>query len=209
MEETRVRSLGQEYLWRRAWQVTPVFLPGESHGQKSLMGHSPVDHKKSDTTEATSHAHPKQLWKKRWYHRCCVCGLWITNGDSLRCNREKTVEWWRHQQISTCAVWPEALVEADVGKLFSDAQQKDALSQCLQQFSLQGWKSKWGKREESHKLWLWPMFQHAGLAQWQLLGSFWRSCFLLLLEAVNPVRKVTDPKINFSYMNEYCCCCCC
>ena len=27
--------------WRRAWQPTPVFLPGESHGQKSLKGYSP------------------------------------------------------------------------------------------------------------------------------------------------------------------------
>ena len=27
--------------WRRAWQCTPVFLPGESHGQRSLSGYSP------------------------------------------------------------------------------------------------------------------------------------------------------------------------
>ena len=27
--------------WRRAWQPTPVFLPGESHGQRSLVGHGP------------------------------------------------------------------------------------------------------------------------------------------------------------------------
>ena len=27
--------------WRRAWQSTPVFLPGESHGQRSLVGYSP------------------------------------------------------------------------------------------------------------------------------------------------------------------------
>ena len=27
--------------WRRAWQATPVFLPGESHGQKRLAGYSP------------------------------------------------------------------------------------------------------------------------------------------------------------------------
>ena len=27
--------------WRRAWQHTPVFLPGESHGQRSLEGSSP------------------------------------------------------------------------------------------------------------------------------------------------------------------------
>ena len=34
--ETRVRSLGQEIPWRRAWQPTPVFLPGGSHGQRSI-----------------------------------------------------------------------------------------------------------------------------------------------------------------------------
>ena len=28
-------------LWRRVWQPTPVFLPGESHGQRSLAGYSP------------------------------------------------------------------------------------------------------------------------------------------------------------------------
>ena len=39
--------------WRRAWQPTPVFLPGESHGQRSLVGYSPWGHKESDTTEAT------------------------------------------------------------------------------------------------------------------------------------------------------------
>ena len=42
--------------WRRAWQPTPVFLPGESHGQRSLEGYSPWSHKESDTTEVTSHA---------------------------------------------------------------------------------------------------------------------------------------------------------
>ena len=37
--------------WRRAWQPTPVFLPGESHGQRSLVGYSPWGRKESDTTE--------------------------------------------------------------------------------------------------------------------------------------------------------------
>ena len=36
--------------WRRAWQPTPVFLPGESHGQRSLAGYSPWGHKESDKT---------------------------------------------------------------------------------------------------------------------------------------------------------------
>ena len=41
--------------WRRAWQPTPIFLPGESHGQRSLGDYSPWGGKESDTTEATEH----------------------------------------------------------------------------------------------------------------------------------------------------------
>ena len=43
--------------WRRAWQPTPVFLPGESHGQRSLAEFSPYSCHESDTTKVTSHAH--------------------------------------------------------------------------------------------------------------------------------------------------------
>ena len=39
--ETGVQSLGGELPWRRAWQFTPVFLPGEARGQRSLEGYSP------------------------------------------------------------------------------------------------------------------------------------------------------------------------
>ena len=41
--------------WRRAWQPTPIFLPGESHGWRSLAGYSPQSGKESDTTEVTEH----------------------------------------------------------------------------------------------------------------------------------------------------------
>ena len=34
--------------WRRAWQSTPVFLPGEAHGQRSLAGYSSWGSKESD-----------------------------------------------------------------------------------------------------------------------------------------------------------------
>ena len=47
----------RKILWRRAWQPTPVFLPGKSHGQTSLDGYSPWGRKESDMTEATQHAH--------------------------------------------------------------------------------------------------------------------------------------------------------
>ena len=39
--------------WRRKWQPTPVFLPGESQGWGSLVGCHVWGHKESDTTEAT------------------------------------------------------------------------------------------------------------------------------------------------------------
>jgi len=37
--------------WKRAWQPTPLFLPREFHGQRSLVGYSPWGHNKSDTTK--------------------------------------------------------------------------------------------------------------------------------------------------------------
>ena len=50
--DTRELGLIRKIPWRRAWQPSPVFLPGESHGQRSLSGRSPQDHKERNTTEA-------------------------------------------------------------------------------------------------------------------------------------------------------------
>ena len=41
--------------WRKKWQPTAIFLPRESHGQRSPAGYSPYGHTESDTTEATQH----------------------------------------------------------------------------------------------------------------------------------------------------------
>ena len=51
MQETQVRYRVGKIPWRREWQSTPVFLPGEFHGPRSLVGHSPWGCKQSDTTE--------------------------------------------------------------------------------------------------------------------------------------------------------------
>ena len=48
-----VQSLGGKIPWRGVWQPTSVFLPGESHGQRSLVGYSPWGHNESDTTKVT------------------------------------------------------------------------------------------------------------------------------------------------------------
>ena len=41
-----IPGLGK-FPWRRAWQPTPVFLPGESQGQRSLVGYSPWGHRET------------------------------------------------------------------------------------------------------------------------------------------------------------------
>ena len=45
----KIPSVGK-ILWRREWQPTPVFLPGEFHGQRRLVDYSPWDHKELDST---------------------------------------------------------------------------------------------------------------------------------------------------------------
>ena len=50
MWETWFQSLGQEDPLRREWLPTP-FLPGKSHGERSLVGSSPWDLKELETTE--------------------------------------------------------------------------------------------------------------------------------------------------------------
>ena len=51
VREIRVSSLGREDPLEKEMQPTPVFLPGESHGQRSVAGYSPWDRKDSDMTE--------------------------------------------------------------------------------------------------------------------------------------------------------------
>jgi len=51
MQETWVQSVGQEDPLEKEMATTPVFLPGKSHGQRSLEDYSPWDHKELDTTE--------------------------------------------------------------------------------------------------------------------------------------------------------------
>ena len=66
-QETGFSPWAGKIPWRRKWQSTPVFLPGESHGQRSLGGYSPWGHKELVTA---THMHTcstepaPQNWKK-------------------------------------------------------------------------------------------------------------------------------------------------
>ena len=80
-----VQSLDQENPWRREWQPPPVFLPGESHGWRSLVGYSPWGREESDTTE----------WLH--FHSLLPC-VAVGNGDTLQCscleNPREGGAWW-------------------------------------------------------------------------------------------------------------------
>ena len=71
--------------WRRAWQPTPVLLPGKSHGQRSLEGCSPWGRWKSDTTE----------WLHFHFSLSCIGE---GNGNPLQCfcleNPRDGGAWW-------------------------------------------------------------------------------------------------------------------
>ena len=85
--------------WRRKWQPTPIVLPGESHGQKSLVGYSPWGLKEWDTTEATGmHAQTHDtLWHTfnfSFYLQMLLAQQWV-----LPFTAENTQEKWR------CLLW--------------------------------------------------------------------------------------------------------
>ena len=51
MQEIRIQPLGWEDSLEKEMVTTPVFLPGKSHGQRSLVGYSPRGRSELDTTE--------------------------------------------------------------------------------------------------------------------------------------------------------------
>ena len=71
--------------WMRKWLPTPVLLPGDSHGQRSLVGCSPWGHKESDTTE-------------RLHFHFSVSCIGEGNGNPLQCscleNPRDGRAWW-------------------------------------------------------------------------------------------------------------------
>ena len=73
-QETQVQSLDQEDSQKRKWQPTPVFLPGESHGQRSLAGYSSRGCKGLNTTE---HAHTQRDTSWRHVPSPLLPHLWL------------------------------------------------------------------------------------------------------------------------------------
>ena len=68
MQETQFDPWVGKIPWRRKWQPTAVFLPGEYYGLRSLVGYSPWSHKELDTTEQLH-----SLTHSYIYVCVCVC----------------------------------------------------------------------------------------------------------------------------------------
>ena len=69
--------------WRRSWQPTPIFLPGESHGQRSLAGYSTWGRKESDTTLHACTVHRIEYGSKF----IISFGMWMS--------RSLSTIWWK------------------------------------------------------------------------------------------------------------------
>ena len=80
--------------WRMKWLPTPVFLPGESHGQRNLAGYSPWSHKELDRLRRKDIQSTWITWGKaqRWQSKACKKEgfAWI-----IKCKEFiKRLEWW-------------------------------------------------------------------------------------------------------------------
>ena len=109
MQETWVWSLSQEDPLEKGWQPTPIFLPEDSHGQRSLVGYRPRGRKELDTTERlalslgkeeqcwTIHICVSQILKNRKFWRSAVC-----RGDTFpkyKCFTLKVILIWNYRSL--------------------------------------------------------------------------------------------------------------
>ena len=81
----RFNSWVRKIPWRRKWQLTPVFLPGKSHGQRSLEGYGPWGRKKLDTTEQQQQHPILHFWggKSDWFLASqLISCLWTRRMDA-------------------------------------------------------------------------------------------------------------------------------
>ena len=79
--------------WKRKWQPTPVLLPGESHGQRSLVGYSPRSRKESDMTEQLHTLMVKNIYLEKlfWFSESNRVANWflctfISTDNAFLCN---------------------------------------------------------------------------------------------------------------------------
>ena len=82
--------------WRRKWQPAPVFLPGESHGQRSLVGYSPWGLKKSMLLSDYTHMESENESHGSGEDFTGISGV------TIECNNPQSV----HEITESIFAWP-------------------------------------------------------------------------------------------------------
>ena len=78
--------------WRREWQPTPVFLPGESHGQRSLAGYTPCGPKELDMTGDLAHSQSAHSQQKHFLGG----EQWVLSGKDSKEHNTLNASWSLH-----------------------------------------------------------------------------------------------------------------
>ena len=99
--------------WRRAWQPTLVFLPGEFHVQRSLESYSSWGGKESDTTKGLTHTHTHPLFQKTALGPVIIPISWV---QKLRCRKLLCAgHTARRAGSQSCAGWLQSLISPGHG----------------------------------------------------------------------------------------------
>ena len=193
--------------WKRACQPTPVFLPTESHGQRSLVGYSPWGRKELDMTEATEHTPdgvspleglytwrmPGSIQKPHWWAHLRRKSVSLSSfllswrGRSWDCLLGfivKSVLVILHPSL------PPGLEEADPGRLHSPSHLAVWLLTMHQQ-DVRGW-------EERDQVFLPCPHISTEVSQWLCFFNFTKR---QLLESLLKIL-LTTPKINYRAMKS-------
>ena len=137
--------------WRRKWQPTPVFLPGKSHGQRSLASYSPGGHTESATTEWLSKTHTKKTW---------------AISDTTESNWKHTSTDWNRSSLPEILT-PEKLFNRDV-----NSRKKIGLRRSVHYRQSPPWRSP--ERHNCRALWAAPMLiSHSSTSQLRAQRNGW------------------------------------
>jgi len=93
--------------WKRKWKPTPVFLPGEPHGQRSLMGYSPKGHK-------------NQTWLSDWAHVLIFLGYRLRSAIA-ELHSNSCIVFWETAKVVALFYIPISNVWISVFSTFSPA----------------------------------------------------------------------------------------
>ena len=96
----RLPTMQETWVWK--WQPTPVFMPGKSHGPRSLVGYSSWGWKESDTTERLTSLHTKSWEKKRSQSQWAKGRIIQLNAEFQKIARREKKKWSESEVTQSC-----------------------------------------------------------------------------------------------------------